>query len=545
MLHVNFNAYASYVTDSLYQWDINQKLVINGLGLSVAPEIHFDNADMDRAIVRQSEITDGAIIVDIPNSLLQSALTIKAYVGVYEGDTFKVIETIEIPVIAKKKPFDYTIEDSDGEIHSFKRLENEIENMFVGAGGLSNRAKTLLIDILRRGTYTENVSNRISELSSALNASDTGGDTGGDNGGNTGGDTGGDNGGSNNGNDNGDTGGDNGNDTGGDNGSGDNTNVGTGDSYEKLVVNASITATSGTAQGVELGNYNNGQRATLLASDGVVKLPIAVSGDMTSYSLIRIPRDTEKVTINGGTEFTIGLFIFELLDGTKFSKKVDTGWINMSENKYVYNISTEYADGNHYIAVNFKMDDASVFDVNSYTDILSLYFGDMDDSGDNGSGDNTGNDNNGNNVDGDISAVLVSAGISNPTGSEIQLANYNNGQRATLVTTDGDIKLSIAVTNETTNYSLIKIPANATALALTGSAEFHYGIGIFAVENNKYLQKVDSGWVDMISDSGEYAIPSEYADGNHYISANFKKDDASVFDVESYKNIITAKFNFA
>ena len=128
MLCVNFNAYASYVTDSLYQWDINQDLVINGLGLSAAPEIHFSNADMDRAIVRQSSIADGVIIVRIPNSLLQSALTIKAYVGVYEGETFKVIETIEIPVIARTKPADYTIEDSDEEIYSFNALENKFDN---------------------------------------------------------------------------------------------------------------------------------------------------------------------------------------------------------------------------------------------------------------------------------------------------------------------------------------------------------------------------------------------------------------------------------
>ena len=128
MLCVNFNAYASYVTDSLYQWDVNQDLVINGLGLSVAPEIHFANADMDRAIVRQSTLESGVVTVRIPNSLLQSALTIKAYVGIYEGETFKVIETIEIPVIAKTKPEDYTIEDSDEEIYSFKALENEIVN---------------------------------------------------------------------------------------------------------------------------------------------------------------------------------------------------------------------------------------------------------------------------------------------------------------------------------------------------------------------------------------------------------------------------------
>lgn len=128
MIKANFNTYNNYVTDSLYQWDVNQDLVINGLNLTVAPEIHFANADMDRAIVRQSTLESGVVTVRIPNSLLQAALTIKAYVGIYEGETFKVIETIEIPVIAKTKPADYTIEDSDEEFYSFNKLENEIAN---------------------------------------------------------------------------------------------------------------------------------------------------------------------------------------------------------------------------------------------------------------------------------------------------------------------------------------------------------------------------------------------------------------------------------
>ncbi len=128
MIKANFNAYNSYVTDSVYQWDIDHDLVISGLNLSVAPEIHFTNANMDRAIVRQSTLNAGIVTVRIPNSLLQEAITAKAYVGVYEGDTFKVIETIEIPVIAKTKPADYTIEDSDEEIYSFKALENEVAN---------------------------------------------------------------------------------------------------------------------------------------------------------------------------------------------------------------------------------------------------------------------------------------------------------------------------------------------------------------------------------------------------------------------------------
>ncbi len=126
MLHVHFNTYSNYVTDSLYQWDINQDLIINGLDLSVAPEIHFANANMDRAIVRQSTLDNGVVTVRIPNSLLQEALTIKAYVGLYDGEVFRTIETIEIPVIAKARPFDYTISDGD-EVYSFKALEYKIK----------------------------------------------------------------------------------------------------------------------------------------------------------------------------------------------------------------------------------------------------------------------------------------------------------------------------------------------------------------------------------------------------------------------------------
>lgn len=147
MIRANFSAYGSYVTDSLYQWDKNHDLAISGLNLSVAPEIHFSNADMERAIVRQSAITDGVVTVRIPNSLLQSALTIKTYVGIYDGDTFKVIETIEIPIIAKTKPEDYTIETSDEEIYSFNSLDNRISNIIANAN--STEGNSELVDIRR------------------------------------------------------------------------------------------------------------------------------------------------------------------------------------------------------------------------------------------------------------------------------------------------------------------------------------------------------------------------------------------------------------
>ena len=104
MIKANFKAYGAYVTDSLYQWDINQVLSVSGLNLTVAPEVHFSNANMEKAIVRQSSLTNHVVKVQIPNSLLQDPLTIKAYIGIYEGDTFKVIEVVEIPVIPRTRP---------------------------------------------------------------------------------------------------------------------------------------------------------------------------------------------------------------------------------------------------------------------------------------------------------------------------------------------------------------------------------------------------------------------------------------------------------
>ena len=128
MITANFNAYNTYVTDSLYQWDINQVLTVYGLNLSVVPEVHFSNRYTGRAIVRQAEMVNHVVSVKIPNSLLQDALTIKAHIGIYDGDTFKVVEVVEIPVIARTRPEDYKIEDSDGEIYSFKAIENALAN---------------------------------------------------------------------------------------------------------------------------------------------------------------------------------------------------------------------------------------------------------------------------------------------------------------------------------------------------------------------------------------------------------------------------------
>ena len=114
--------------DPLYQWDLNRVLEIRGLSLPSIPEIHFTNDAMTKAIVRQSTMDDAGIItVNIPNSLLQKPYPIKAYVCIYEGNTFKSLYLIVIPIKTRNKPGDYTLED-DPEVYSFNALENKIDN---------------------------------------------------------------------------------------------------------------------------------------------------------------------------------------------------------------------------------------------------------------------------------------------------------------------------------------------------------------------------------------------------------------------------------
>ena len=128
MIKANFNAYSTYKTDSLHQWDINQVLEVSGLNLTTSPEVHFSNSNTDRAIVRQATLKNGVVSVSIPNSLLQEPLRIFAHIGIYEGTTFKVVELVEIPVTPRKRPEDYQLSTSDKEVYSFKALENALAN---------------------------------------------------------------------------------------------------------------------------------------------------------------------------------------------------------------------------------------------------------------------------------------------------------------------------------------------------------------------------------------------------------------------------------
>lgn len=119
----------TYTVEKLYQWDHGQTLEVYGLSLPSVPEVRFCHKGADRSIPRQATMDEAGVVrVAIPDSLLQHAYTIWAFIGLYEGEAFRTYYKIEIPVEAQAKPIDYTFEDADGEIYSFDQLENSVVN---------------------------------------------------------------------------------------------------------------------------------------------------------------------------------------------------------------------------------------------------------------------------------------------------------------------------------------------------------------------------------------------------------------------------------
>lgn len=114
----------TYKVEPLYQWDVDQVLEVRGLSLPSVPEIHFATVAMDRAIVRQATMdAAGVVRAYVPNSLLQKPYKILAFICTYTGTTFETQYKIEIPVVSRPQPSDYTLE-ADDEVYSFRAVEN-------------------------------------------------------------------------------------------------------------------------------------------------------------------------------------------------------------------------------------------------------------------------------------------------------------------------------------------------------------------------------------------------------------------------------------
>lgn len=112
MIKAEFKSYGSYTTDSVSQWDLNQKLTISGLDIDVAPVLAFSCFGMYESIIVQSKLSNGVITCDVPNAILQFGKNLNVDLCSETGGQYKAFEKMIIPVNRRKKPSDYLFTDN-------------------------------------------------------------------------------------------------------------------------------------------------------------------------------------------------------------------------------------------------------------------------------------------------------------------------------------------------------------------------------------------------------------------------------------------------
>lgn len=127
--------------NKFYQWDVDQKIVINLEGCDVnylknAPEVHFCNSSRKEALVVRSTVSNhDTITVDVPNVLLQEAYPLLVYVYLTDANDSSSQKTIlysEIPVRKRAMPSDYLYVENITRVTA-EMIKKEIEQTTLDA----------------------------------------------------------------------------------------------------------------------------------------------------------------------------------------------------------------------------------------------------------------------------------------------------------------------------------------------------------------------------------------------------------------------------
>lgn len=105
--------------EEFFQWDINQKLIINNDSLT---EVHYSNNSSDIALVCEIYELDGQRVADVPNILLQQDWPLRAYA--YQVDHTLVERKFKVNT--RTRPADYVYTET--EVATWKAFTEEINN---------------------------------------------------------------------------------------------------------------------------------------------------------------------------------------------------------------------------------------------------------------------------------------------------------------------------------------------------------------------------------------------------------------------------------
>lgn len=118
------------VIENIVQWDVGQSISIKGYDLtSYAPQIHFANANSEKALVVESVLSGGLLSCQVPNSLARENLPIIMYIYDAVGETGKTNAITKIPVTPRPMPDDVVYTDDVGVISLTEVLRQAREYM--------------------------------------------------------------------------------------------------------------------------------------------------------------------------------------------------------------------------------------------------------------------------------------------------------------------------------------------------------------------------------------------------------------------------------
>lgn len=92
------------IVHGLHQWDYGRSLEISHPDLPTTVEVHFGTAVSKEAIVHVAAGVSGTATVAIPNSLLEQAHPVTAWVYLAEDTLGKTLLTVTLPIQARPRP---------------------------------------------------------------------------------------------------------------------------------------------------------------------------------------------------------------------------------------------------------------------------------------------------------------------------------------------------------------------------------------------------------------------------------------------------------
>ena len=136
------------VIEKIVQWDVGQSISIKGYDLtSYAPQIHFANANSEKALVVESVFSGGLLSCQVPNSLARENLPIVMYIYDAVEETGKTNTIIKIPVTPRPMPED-VVSVNDPDVISLKEVlrqakeyMNKAQNYAVAAEASAKKAQ--------------------------------------------------------------------------------------------------------------------------------------------------------------------------------------------------------------------------------------------------------------------------------------------------------------------------------------------------------------------------------------------------------------------